>query len=718
MKQEKRKVGLGLVIFALGLITTAIAQVTGSQVDKQSFSANVDSAIEDIEQVLDAGVTEPEPTEVAEKSAVTVKVTVVEPESESEKESASIAEPASIKEMGVAAQAEIVEALTVSPEEEQVVREAEADFSGFHSLPEVAKTTQEMVPEASEEVDVIQVPEIVESDTIVVAPSAVLTPNNKISVQLDKAGLEEAINLFSQLSSVNIIIPKLERDGTVTVNLHDVEWKPALQSVLDAYNLDLYQKVPSVEIYTIREKPADAPEPLELKTFKLDYATVTEVEALVTSILPAGGIVAKFPSRNMISVRSTAASLEEINQLISQVDMPRQQVFIEAKFLELSDGAQEDLGIDWEVLQGYGVGMESLSLDTTRSWSDSRSSTVYKDMNGQQYDAVDTSFEEFAARPGADPSNIRMADITPTETLSSGSSSEKTFAAVLSADAFNIVLSALQESEGANMVSNPKIIVANEETATIGIVRQEPNIRQRLEQSSGDKPDIEVYELDENQPYFEYGIKLNVTPTVNTLDNITVQIKPELTRFVSDKVAGDNTYPIIDSKSVDTIFSLQSGQTAAIGGLTETQDSETERKIPLLGDIPLLGRLFKYNQTITEQQETIIFVTLGLANPSNIRLDQGLPEDTELARRHFLKNRHHAAVRELEREIYDLQQQKEQELIYQELMQTRQMLKDSGDDVESPAVTAPIKSEETEQADILPVESTEGIVESTEAEEK
>jgi type II secretory pathway component GspD/PulD (secretin) len=211
--------------------------------------------------------------------------------------------------------------------------------------------------------------------------------------------------------------------------------------------------------------------------------------------------------------------------------------------------------------------------------------------------------------------------------------------AVLSADDFNVVLSALKQTHGVDIISNPKIIVANEETATIHIGENEPNIKGSVTAGQQGQANTTTYALDDVKPYFEFGVSLEVTPTINNDSNITVKITPKLSRFVRDKIAPDNnTFPVEATKTIKTVFRLESGRTAAIGGLTETQKRENTTKIPLLGDIPLLGKyLFSYTHDQKVQQETIIFVTVGLANPDKIQKNDGLPEDADLVHRHLIQ---------------------------------------------------------------------------------
>jgi general secretion pathway protein D len=183
--------------------------------------------------------------------------------------------------------------------------------------------------------------------------------------------------------------------------------------------------------------------------------------------------------------------------------------------------------------------------------------------------------------------------------------------------------------------------VANGETANIHIGQNEPNIKGTVTAGQQGQANTTTYALDEAKPYFEFGISLDVTPTINNESNVTVRISPTLSRFVKDKVAPDNnTFPIEATKTIKTVFSLESGKTAAIGGLTETQDREVESKIPLLGDIPFLGKwLFSHKHTEKVQTETIIFVTVGVAVPAEIGKDQGLPEDADLVRKRLALQR-------------------------------------------------------------------------------
>ncbi|HEY5652914.1 MAG TPA: hypothetical protein VIR63_00905, partial [Pontiella sp.] len=492
-----------------------------------------------------------------------------------------------------------------------------------------------------------------------------LTTENLISVRLDKVSLEDAINLFAQLSGANIIVPELAEAAPISVNLKDVEWRPALQSILDTYNYELYQRVSGSNVYSVRRRAADAPEPQVVETFLLKYATVPNVAALVRELLPEDAKISEFASRNMLVVKSSESSLSEVRAVLETIDKVRQQVYIESKFMELNDDAVKMLGINWALLQtdeqgnhkGYQAGLGDLKKTKSRGETYSRSGGRYYDATGSEFafgpqDALSEGQLSNPNGPGIDIWN----GLTPSISSVTGLDKSEVITSVLDADDFRVMLSALEDNADINIVSNPKIIVANEESANISIVRKEPNLKQERQQTAGAAAggaiDNTTFELDPDRPFFEYGVTLDVVPSINTTSNITMKIKPAITRFVRDKPAGEVTYPIYDEKSVETVFSLASGQTAAIGGLTEVSEGEEEKKVPLLGDIPYLGRLFSWKRTTQGIQETVIFVTVGLANTHQITEETGMPSDAELARRRVISDNNNKQLRARSRSYF------------------------------------------------------------------
>ena len=512
-----------------------------------------------------------------------------------------------------------------------------------------------------------------------------------ITISLDNAPLADVVRMFSRISGANIVAGT-NLQGSVTVSMHDVPWQPALEAILDSVNLVLVGKQNS--IYSIISKQDLAAEPVRMETIFLNYTSVSNVVSVVERMLVAtNASVSAFPSANALVVQETGSRLIAIRRTVKQIDRPREQVYIEAKFIELNDTAIENLGINWQVLEGYTAGVtpsgaytreqihdesDATMTDTSvenRRTQNSISTSQRNDLRFNSSGELSRSEGNFSASltgRNAIPSVTRevdpdtgvvttitdLTDIRPVldDVLDSQSSSlsqvvdtesksasrldsdvtTRLLSAVLSADELAVTLSALKEQDGVEVVSNPKVIVANGETARIHVGVNQPNVTAVPQGNNGDRF---AYSLDPVLPYIEIGVKLDVTPTVNTRENITVKIQPELSRQLGTLEVGGAigvSYPITSIRTITTEFQVESGKTVAIGGLTETNDTDSRNAIPVLGSIPVLGKyLFSHKSTRKVQDEIVIFVTVGMANPQNLVEISGIPSDSSLIHRHL-----------------------------------------------------------------------------------
>ena len=567
------------------------------------------------------------------------------------------AAPAEVADDAVVAPAEVADDAVVAPAE---VAEEEAPAEDVVEVVEEA-----VVPEdGSESVFVA-----VEGDDgdIPGANAEKEDEEGTISISLDDVEMADVVRMFTRISDANIIASPSNLVGRVTANLDDVNWQSAMVTILDMHNLSLTESPPGSKIFRIDPKLPGAPEPMKVQTFFLKYAAVSNSSTVISAMLVPGATLQPFASRNALVVRSTASNIGEIQEVIDAIDVLRDQVFIEAKFMELNDSAIKDLGINWQVLQGYSVGVENMNwgVSEDRDWAQSRADATTRsdarayndsleeqyDMDGVQYQESTTTYEE--APPGSGvyvpttamtPTRSVTDTIDKTQDVTSDISDSFSKAitdvrtAVLGVDDFRLVLSALKQMDGVQVVSNPKIIVANEESAVIHIGESWSAIKSVVTPAT----QVEASKIQyEEGRLMQLGVLLTVTPTINTESNITVRIEPELNRFVRNNYAPDGSeFPVVSKKTIKTMFCLESGKTVAIGGLTESTEFEAVKKIPLLGDIPLIGKyLFSHSHTEKRQTETIIFVTVGLAQPGAVTELDGIPEDTELAHRRLLKDR-------------------------------------------------------------------------------
>ncbi|MCF7838452.1 MAG: hypothetical protein K9N49_07455 [Candidatus Marinimicrobia bacterium] len=481
-----------------------------------------------------------------------------------------------------------------------------------------------------------------------------------ISLNLDAVPINDVIRMFTRISGANIIAAGTNLTGTVTVSLYDVDWRSALLSILESQKLTMVEKRPG--IFSVISEDAAAIEPVVAQTIFMKYVKATELMPIIQSmIVNTNGSVSVIQGNGLV-IQETPFRLGDILETVQNVDRPRPQVLIEAKFIELNDTAVNTLGVNWQMLKDFTVAgsvggswgevrrLTEVNTDAalnSRARTESASEGV--SVGATSLDGVGANESALTLTRGAtyeagqQQVNIKGRNL---ESFEEGNIEfipaldvTRTVSAVLNPIEFGLVLSALRETDGVKVVSNPKLIVANGETATIHVGQQRPIIRAVPQGDSGDRYAYEA-------SYTNLGVRVNVTPVVNTENNITVVIEPELTRYLSDVTAGgvQVSYPIFSTRSVRTEFIIPSGRTIAIGGLTETRDIESIKKVPILGDIPIIGRyLFSHTSQETVQDEIIIFVTVVLAESETLGALDGLPSGGRLIHRHMASERDEAA---------------------------------------------------------------------------
>ena len=483
-----------------------------------------------------------------------------------------------------------------------------------------------------------------------------------ITLTLDDVPLQDVIRMFTRISGANIVAGT-NLQGSVTVSLRDVEWKPALDVILDSVDMALIEK--QDDIFMVMSRNDLAREPVIADTIVLEFVTVSNVYPVVSAmIISTNGSVTAVSAANALVVQETVERMSQIKAMVRQIDKPRPQVFIEAKFVELNDSYAKQIGIDWEPLRGYSVTASGLSRTFTeqrdKQFQNAEANFGISDriaLNDRS-DIRTRSRDNLTGIVGGDSTGTSITDQNTSrdvasqvtlagrnfETLDATDGTIETIptyfsqtiqSAILSADDFTLTLSALEDDTGVSVVSNPKVIVANGETASIHVGINQPNI---VAVPTGDSGDRFAYTLDDENPYIEIGVKVEVTPQVNTESNITVNIVPELSRLLGFQEVGvaGVSFPITQIRKIETEFNLASGYTVAIGGLTETSDSETVKKIPILGDIPIIGKyIFSHTSKEKVQDEVVIFVTVGLANPDSLVEVTGVPSRSRLIHQHL-----------------------------------------------------------------------------------
>jgi type II secretory pathway component GspD/PulD (secretin) len=503
---------------------------------------------------------------------------------------------------------------------------------------------------------------------------------NLISISVERAPLAEVVRAFTQLSGANIIMGTNGHEP-VTVSMRDVEWEPALRAILDSAGKTLVTKSPG--IYMVGSKSESASEPVTVETIKLQYTTPLALLPTIEKMLVGTNTsVSSVASANMLIIKTTPNNISDIRKAIQCVDTARAQVFIEAKFVELNDEAIKDLGINWQSLSGITLSATNLAASLTRS-KDNMSARMaaqansdqrvhgdgvnkFYDNNGQPSTSVQGPLS-FGGSPsysvkassggsggGSGAHQPPEMEITAGTVNSSGGSGRviqdtiqtaqanvlglhessavvgsEVLTAVLSASDFAMTLSALKQNIGATVVSNPRLLVASGEKATIHVGKNEPYAQKSTAQSGsgGSSTQSEIGMI-------KTGVQLLVTPTVNSESNVTLRIRPELSNKSGTVVIDGNPVPIITTRDVETEFNVDSGRTVAIGGLVSDDNQERVSKIPLLGDIPIIGKyLFSHTHTDRMKSEIIVFVSVSVVKAEKIKDNEGIPSTGKLIHR-------------------------------------------------------------------------------------
>ncbi len=384
---------------------------------------------------------------------------------------------------------------------------------------------------------------------------------------------------------------------------------------------------------------------ISTRVFHLSHANAAEVaakfnetwEGVFDSTRRVAKMAVAFPESNSVMVTAPGAILEACAAAIVELDVEPRQVYIEARFVELSNQAFRNLGIDWSMLNGmkgtasFGAGIEGHHLGS----------------GVNEYHNYSTPL---ATVPYASSGY----------SLAKGDGDVTFFNGTLDFSQLYLVLYALQGNEDARVFSNPKIIVSSGKKAIVDMTTKYPNVSiaaKKTINNNNESVDLDM-KMSEipgedkfmfaREAFFSWGISLEVVPRIGTNGLINVSIVPTISDcggFVSagTDAGGDSAgaaeysskYPIIEVQRLITEFSMASGSTAVIGGLSCTKEEQVDDGIPWLSSIPWIGdKLFGGKRRQKVQKEIIVFVTVGLVDPANMAKDAGLPKNAILGRQY------------------------------------------------------------------------------------
>ncbi|WP_193563047.1 MULTISPECIES: type IV pilus secretin family protein [Eikenella] len=432
--------------------------------------------------------------------------------------------------------------------------------------------------------------------TITVSPKSVVAEDGinrnrnrnftgkRVSLDFQDVDVRTILQILAKESNMNIVASD-SVSGKMTLSLKDVPWDQALDLVMQSRGLEsrrngnIIRVAPADEFREIDLKALEGAKrieelgPLVSRTFQLKYKDVNEFRKILNinenggsnnsnnnnSLLSSRGSAVIDPATNTLIIKDNQNVIKEFERLIEQLDVPARQVMIEARIVEAKDGFSRALGVKFGYDRKFG------------------STRVGSGLGG----GSSTTGNIFNLAP-----NVNLPAASATSSL--------TIVRALSSGALGLELTAMQEQNRGKIISSPRVLTQDRKEATIKAGREIPY---QEASSSGAT----------STSFKEAVLGLTVTPQITPDGNVIMDIK--LNKDSVDQGCSVLGTPCISTKELTTRAMVEDGGTIILGGIYEEDNSNTQYKVPLLGDIPLFGPLFRGTKRNNEKNELLIFIT-------------------------------------------------------------------------------------------------------------
>lgn len=437
----------------------------------------------------------------------------------------------------------------------------------------------------------------------------------KLSLNFQSIEVRALLQVIADFTNFNVVTSDTVT-GNVTLRLKDVPWDQALDIILQAKGLGVRKSgnvlwiAPKDEIAAKEKADLEAKkqiaelEPVRTQAFQLNYTRADEVAKMLTGqlegqgggssggtgggnngrILSPRGSVGYETRTNQLFISDIPSKLEEVSQIIARIDIPVRQVLIEARIVEANDTFGRSLGVrlgamDLRAQQG-GVPGWSLGGNNRVGF-------------GGNYLGVGQSTLQTTSTTGAYQPNSYFVNLPASQ--QNGFDAANFAVSLFSSAAnrfLNLEISALEADGKGKVVSSPRVVTADQVKA---IIKQGTQIPYQSSTSSG-ATDVS---------FKDAVLKLEVTPQITPEGSIIMAVDVSKDSVGAVTTAG----PSIDTKQVQTQVLVENGGTVVIGGIFEQNDRVDETKVPVLGDIPYMGNLFKTRTRSSSKTELLVFLT-------------------------------------------------------------------------------------------------------------
>jgi type IV pilus assembly protein PilQ len=416
----------------------------------------------------------------------------------------------------------------------------------------------------------------------------------KLSLNFQNIEVRAVLQVIADFTSLNIITSDTVT-GNLTLRLKDVPWDQALDIILQAKGLDMRKTgnvvwiAPRDELATKEKLALEAQqqiadlEPMRTESFQLNYQKADDFKKILSDgtqkILSKRGSAVIDPRTNILFIQDIPSKLDEIRQLLKVTDIPSRQVLIEARIVEASDTFSRNLGARLGFVDGTGRGAQ-VPGGTHRITAGAGLASTGA-LTGQISDTPDFFTDGLSSNMPAPG----LGGVAPGQ-----------FSLILMNDLMskflNLEITALQADGKGKIISSPRVITADNVEA---IIEQGTEIPYQQATSSGAT----------SVSFRKATLSLKVKPQITPNDNIIMKLNVNKDSVGANTSAG----PSIDTKQISTEVLVENGGTVGIGGIFEQEESSTRTKVPMLGDIPVIGILFRQDLRRNDKRELLIFVT-------------------------------------------------------------------------------------------------------------
>jgi len=449
----------------------------------------------------------------------------------------------------------------------------------------------------------------------------------KLSLNFQNVEVRAVLQVIADFTGLNIITSDTVQ-GNLTLRLKDIPWDQALDIILQTKGLDM-RKNGNVVLIAPREELAlkekqqlenaiqiGELEPLVSESFQLNYIKASDLERLIISnrqqqvgagagqtattagqgsILSRRGVAVVDPRSNILFVQDTAQRLEDVRRIIRQIDTPIRQVLIEARIVIANDRFSQQLGVRFGQQTGF-----TLNNKYAAGTSGSLSTTPVVRTEGDRLireTRTQTPFELAAGLASTGYSDSPQLNVNLPVPNAAGQLA-LTLINLGSGNLINLELSALEADARGKVVSSPRVVTGDNQKAAIEQGTEIPYVTP----GSANSPATVAFK--------KAVLRLDVTPQITADGRIIMVVevrKDSVGQFVP--LGGGFQVPSIDTKNVVTQISVNNGDTAVIGGIYEETIRNDVTQVPWLGNLPILGYLFKQTGTNSEKVELLIFLT-------------------------------------------------------------------------------------------------------------